>query len=69
MLRNKHEHYCSDPFGGILSSSRSGPRKRDFVMAQNLSNQDWRSLAAQASPEMDSEKLTRIVAELCSSFR
>ncbi len=37
-------------------------------MAQNLSNQDWRSLAAQASTEMDSEKLTRIVAELCSSL-
>jgi hypothetical protein len=37
-------------------------------MAQNLTNQDWRSLAVQASTEMDSAKLTRIVAELCSSL-
>jgi len=37
-------------------------------MAQNLTNQDSRFLAAQASTEMDSAKLTRIVAELCSSL-
>ena len=37
-------------------------------MAHNLTNQDWRSLAAQASTEMASAKITRIVAELCSSL-
>ena len=37
-------------------------------MAQNLTNQDWRSLAAQASTEQDPAKLTRLVTELCSSL-
>ena len=29
-------------------------------MAQNLTNQDWRSLAAQASTEQDSARLTSL---------
>jgi hypothetical protein len=37
-------------------------------MAPNLTNQDWRSLAEQASTEMDSAKLTSLVAELCRSL-
>lgn len=37
-------------------------------MAQNLTNQDWRSLAAQASTEQDPAKLTSLVTELCSSL-
>jgi hypothetical protein len=37
-------------------------------MAQNLTNQDWRSLAEQASTELDSAKLTSLVTKLCSSL-
>ena len=37
-------------------------------MAQNLTNQDWRSLAEQASTEMDPVKLTSLVGKLCSSL-
>jgi hypothetical protein len=37
-------------------------------MAPNLTNQDWRSIAKQASTEMDSAKLTTLVAELCRSL-
>jgi hypothetical protein len=37
-------------------------------MAQNLTNQDWRSLAAQASTEQDSARLTSLVTELCRSL-
>jgi hypothetical protein len=37
-------------------------------MADNLTNQDWRSIAAQASTEQDPAKLTRLVAELCRSL-
>jgi hypothetical protein len=37
-------------------------------MAENLTNQDWRSLAKQASTEQDPTKLTSLVAELCRSL-
>jgi hypothetical protein len=37
-------------------------------MAQIPENQDWRSLAAQASKEMDEEKLLLLVDQLCSAF-
>jgi hypothetical protein len=37
-------------------------------MAQTLSNEDWRSLAAQASTEQDSARLTSLVTELCRSL-
>ena len=37
-------------------------------MAQNLTNQDWRSLAAQASTEQDSARLSSLVTELCRSL-
>ena len=36
-------------------------------MAQNLTNQDWRSLAAQASTEQYSARLSSRVTELCRS--
>lgn len=37
-------------------------------MAPNLTNQDWRSIAQQASTEQDPAKLTSLVAELCRSL-
>jgi hypothetical protein len=37
-------------------------------MAQNLTNQEWRSIAKAASTEQDSAKLTSLVAELCRSL-
>jgi hypothetical protein len=37
-------------------------------MAPILENEDWRIIAAQASKEMDPEKLTRLVAKLCRSL-
>ena len=33
-----------------------------------LRDRDWRIVAEQASKEMDPEKLTRLVAELCRSL-
>ena len=52
---------------GTLCSLGNGPR-RDFVMAENLTNQEWRSIAEQASTEQDPAKLTSLVAELCRSL-
>ena len=43
-------------------------QKEAFVMAGNLTNQEWRSIAEKASTEMDSAKLTSLVAELCRSL-
>ena len=43
-------------------------QKEAFVMAQNLTNQEWRSIAEKASTETDSEKVTSLVAELCRSL-
>jgi hypothetical protein len=37
-------------------------------MAENLTNQDWRSIAKEASTEQDPAKLTSLVAELCRSL-
>ena len=37
-------------------------------MAENLTNQEWRSIAEQASTEQDPAKLTSLVAELCRSL-
>jgi hypothetical protein len=36
-------------------------------MAQTPQDQGWRSLAAQASKEMDEEKLLRLVDQLCNA--
>jgi hypothetical protein len=33
-----------------------------------LKDRDWRIIAEQASKELDPEKLTRLVAELCRSL-
>jgi hypothetical protein len=37
-------------------------------MAQHLEYRDWRHIAEQASTEMDPEKLTALVSELCRSL-
>jgi hypothetical protein len=37
-------------------------------MAENLTNQEWRSIAQQASTEQDPAKLTSLVTELCRSL-
>jgi hypothetical protein len=37
-------------------------------MAENLTNQDWRSIAQEASTEQDPAKLTSLVTELCRSL-
>ena len=37
-------------------------------MAENLTNQEWRSIAEKASTEQDPAKLTSLVAELCRSL-
>jgi hypothetical protein len=37
-------------------------------MKTPLRDTDWRTIAEQASKEMDPEKLTRLVAELCRSL-
>jgi hypothetical protein len=37
-------------------------------MEPPLKDRDWRIIAEQASKEMDPEKLTRLVAELCRSL-
>ena len=37
-------------------------------MAENLTNQEWRSIAEEASTEQDPSKLTKLVAELCRSL-
>ncbi len=37
-------------------------------MAENLTNQEWRSIAEKASKEQDPAKLTILVAELCRSL-
>ena len=37
-------------------------------MAHTLTNQEWRSIAEQASTEQDPAKLTSLVAELCRSL-
>jgi hypothetical protein len=38
------------------------------LMAQTPQDQGWRALAAQASKEMDEEKLLRSVDQLCNAF-
>ena len=37
-------------------------------MADNLINQEWRSIAQEASTEQDPAKLASLVAELCRSL-
>jgi len=37
-------------------------------MAVPLRDNDWRTIAEQASKEMDPQKLTSLVAELCRSL-
>jgi hypothetical protein len=37
-------------------------------MAHTPESQDWRSIAAQASKEMDDDKLMILVEQLCSAF-
>jgi hypothetical protein len=37
-------------------------------MAHTPESQDWRSIAAQASKEMDDDKLLLLVEQLCSAF-
>ena len=37
-------------------------------MAENLTNEEWRSIAEKASTEQDPAKLTSLVAELCRSL-
>jgi hypothetical protein len=37
-------------------------------MAPTPENQDWRSIAAQASTEMDNDKLMVLVEQLCNAF-
>jgi hypothetical protein len=37
-------------------------------MAENLTNQEWRSIAQKASTEQDHAKLTSLVTELCRSL-
>jgi hypothetical protein len=37
-------------------------------MSPPLEDVDWRVIAAQASKEMDPEKLTRLIAKLCRSL-
>jgi hypothetical protein len=37
-------------------------------MAENLTNQEWRSIAEEASTEQDPAKLTSLVAKLCRSL-
>ena len=37
-------------------------------MAENLTNQEWRSIAQEASTEQDPAKLTSLVTELCRSL-
>ena len=37
-------------------------------MAHTPESQDWRAMAAQASKEMDDDKLLRLVEQLCSAF-
>ena len=37
-------------------------------MAENLANQEWRSIAKEASTEQGPAKLTSLVAELCRSL-
>ena len=37
-------------------------------MAHTPENQDWRSIAAQASKEMDNDRLLLLVEQLCSAF-
>ena len=38
-------------------------------MAENLTNQEWRSIAQEASSEQNPARLTSLVAELCRSLR
>jgi hypothetical protein len=39
------------------------------AMALNRGNEDWRSLAEEASKEMDPAKLTILVGKLCRALR
>jgi hypothetical protein len=41
---------------------------RSPIWKYRLGDRDWRIIAEQASKEMDPEKLTRLVAELCRSL-
>ena len=41
---------------------------KESSMELPLTNVDWRVIAEQASKEVDPEKLTRLVAELCRSL-
>ena len=52
---------------GTLCSLEWSP-KEAFVMAENLTNQQWQSIAQKASTEQDPAKLTSLVAELCRSL-
>jgi hypothetical protein len=45
-----------------------GKRRKGGFRYGPEQNQDWRSIAKQASTEMDSAKLTTLVAELCRSL-
>ena len=37
-------------------------------MALHLGDRDWRTIAEKASKEMDPEKLTILIAQLCSAL-
>jgi hypothetical protein len=37
-------------------------------MALHLGDKDWRTIAEKASKEMDPEKLTILIAQLCSAL-
>jgi hypothetical protein len=37
-------------------------------MALHLTHRDWRTIAEKASKEMDPEKLTILIAQLCSAL-
>ena len=63
-----NEHYCSatvlTPRLAWLMAEMEGP-----AMALNRGNEDWRSLAEEASKEMDPAKLTILVGKLCRALR